>query len=200
MSRTISLITVIGAALVLAAPAFGQGERFVEAPQWQQALMARSDGLNEKHGLGEYNSAVQALKLRSEALNRQYGLGEYTQSNVNVLDARERAFAVRGQVESKSMLDAREEAFGTKRDVQLTATSGPDAFERTVVASTRGSIPVVADDRFRIDPTTNPVPGNVTSGREIEWPQVGIGLGIGILLALALGLAMRYTRIRPLAH
>jgi hypothetical protein len=41
---------------------------------------------------------------------------------------------------------------------------------------------------------------SVTSGREIEWPQIGIGFGIGLLLAAGLYLAMRFTRIRPLAH
>jgi hypothetical protein len=40
----------------------------------------------------------------------------------------------------------------------------------------------------------------VDSGREIEWPQLGIGFGVGIVLALGLLLAMRFTRIRPLAH
>ena len=39
----------------------------------------------------------------------------------------------------------------------------------------------------------------ITSGREIEWPQIGIGFGVGLLLALGLGLALRMTPIRP-AH
>jgi hypothetical protein len=38
------------------------------------------------------------------------------------------------------------------------------------------------------------------SGSEIDWSQIGIGFGVGILLALGLLLAMRFTRIRPLAH
>ncbi len=47
-------------------------------PQWMQALEARSQELNRKHGLGEYAPAIRALKLRSEALNRQHGLGSYS--------------------------------------------------------------------------------------------------------------------------
>jgi hypothetical protein len=39
-----------------------------------------------------------------------------------------------------------------------------------------------------------------SSGRDLEWPQIGIGFGIGLLLALALGMAMRLARVRPLAH
>ena len=39
----------------------------------------------------------------------------------------------------------------------------------------------------------------VTSGRDIEWPALGVGLGIGIVLSLGLFLAYR-SRQRPLAH
>jgi hypothetical protein len=38
------------------------------------------------------------------------------------------------------------------------------------------------------------------SGRQIEWPQLGIGFGVGILLVAGLWLAMRVTKFRPLAH
>jgi hypothetical protein len=37
------------------------------------------------------------------------------------------------------------------------------------------------------------------SGRQIEWPQLGIGFGLGILLVAGLWLAMR-VKFRPLAH
>lgn len=40
----------------------------------------------------------------------------------------------------------------------------------------------------------------ISSGHELEWPQIGIGLGIGMVLMLGLWLAVRMTRIRPLAH
>jgi hypothetical protein len=38
------------------------------------------------------------------------------------------------------------------------------------------------------------------SGRQIEWPQLGIGFGLGILLVAGLWLAMRVTKFSPLAH
>jgi len=54
------------------------------------ALMARSEGLNKKYGLGQYaktDSQVgptgqerRALMLRSEGLNKKYGLGQYAQT------------------------------------------------------------------------------------------------------------------------
>jgi hypothetical protein len=106
MTRRISFISIVGAALVLAAPAFG------------------------------------SLEERSQAMNAQYGLGEHAQT-------------VRPDAES---------------------------FVRTTVSS------------------SNSGQVEATGGREIEWPQVGIGLGIGILLGLGLWLALRYSRVRPLAH
>ena len=81
-------------------------------------------------------------------------------------------------------LEARERSFETKQVPQpvLDARS-----------------PVV-DDRFRIDPTSDQNPVTVSSGREVELPQIGIGLGIGLALAFGLFLLMRYTRGRQLAH
>jgi hypothetical protein len=56
-------------------------------------------------------------------------------------------------------------------------------------------------DRYELDlPTGNVAASTSGSGREIEWPQLGIGFGVGLLLALGLFLAVRMTRIRPLAH
>jgi hypothetical protein len=108
MSRTITLIAAVGAALVVALPAYGKGQP-VES-QWMQALEARSQELNRQHGLGDYSPAIRALKLRSEALNKQYGLGAYPASTVRINDAREHPVSAGG--ERTSMLDARERAFG----------------------------------------------------------------------------------------
>ena len=52
---------------------------------WLSALNARSEALNEQHGLGVERGVLgapapgwlEALNARSDALNRQYGLGEY---------------------------------------------------------------------------------------------------------------------------
>ena len=59
----------------------------------------------------------------------------------------------------------------------------------------------ISDSFERAVPPQGSVPVSVTtSGREIEWPQIGVGLGIGLLLALGLGLTMRAVHIRPFAH
>jgi hypothetical protein len=167
------------------------GERFQGAPQWHQALMARSEAMNQKYGLGGSSSPVvgerfqqapqwqQALAARSEALNRQNGLGEY----------------------SVSSIDARERALTAKHDAQVAATPYPDWFERAANTAIRDTRQIVVDDRFDLHPQDVPTPVAATSsGREIDFPQVGIGLGIGLLLALGLYLTVRFTRVRPLAH
>ena len=208
MSRKVSFITIIGAALVLAAPAYGEPRP--DAPQWHNALMARSEGMNAANGLGVQvsqfsqssqgltdrsadavvvqsgaqasrgltdrsadaivgqsgeQSSIAALELRSEALNKQYSLGRYATAP-----------------SAMDRLIAREAAFEPQ-------VFPPDAVERAVIASTRGTGPGVVVDR-----------SVETSGREFEWPQVGIGLGIALLFGLGLALAIRHTRVRTLAH
>lgn len=122
----------------------------------------------------------------------------------SMLNARERSFDAKQVDSSTPMLDARERALVEKREVQLSSVVYPDAFERAVATHGQTRAPLVADfDRFRIDPSANPVQVTATStgsGREIEWPQVGIGFGIGIALILGLLLTLRSTRTRPLAH
>ena len=190
MSRIITLITVIGAALAVAAPAaFGQAQ----PDPW-------SDGMNKRYGLGVYSPEVRAEKLHSEGLNKRYGLGEF--ATTSSIEVRERGMGVRPVDQTIAMLDAREQAFATKRNVQLSAGTPPDAFERALGSHQRSTRDIVVDDRFTLDPSTLPTPVAVTggSGDEIQWPQVGVGFGVGMALILGLLLAIRATRHRPLAH
>ena len=65
----------------------------------------------------------------------------------------------------------------------------------------QGSSSVGSRDQVRLDPNNMSIPAvSVSSGSEIEWPQLGIGFGLGILLVAGLWLAMRMTKGRPLAH
>ena len=120
------------------------------------------------------------------------GVPEATQQ---MLDARERGFGI-VETQKLSALDARERSLATKQVAQ----PAPDWFERAGAAAVRDYRAPVVDDRFTIDPTAGPSVVTVSSGRDIELPQIGIGLGLGLLLALGLYLAMRFTRIRPVAH
>jgi hypothetical protein len=204
MSRSISFITIVGAALALAAPAFGEPRP--ETPQWHQALMARSEGMNQANGLGVYAlQSSQGLTDRSaDATVSQVGTGAQVSqgltdrsADTTVGQSGEQVAIVALELRSEALnrqyglgeyansgmdrLIARERAFEPTSD----AAFPPDAFERAVNASTRQSGPEVVVE---------------SSGREIEWPQFGIGLGIALLLGLGIVLAVRSTRARPLAH
>ena len=75
-----------------------------------------------------------------------------------------------------------------------------DAAERAARISQQPSETVLlsGDDHVIVRSTESPtVPA---SGRDVEWPQVGIGFGIGIALAIVLGLSLKATRPRNLAH
>ena len=80
---------------------------------------------------------------------------------------------------------AREDrAFAAKRDASTAVVADP-----------------VRDDRFRLDPSSIPVPVSTpSSGRELEWPQLGIGFAVGVLLVIGLLLAIRMPRMRQHAH
>ena len=112
-----------------------------------------------------------------------------------MLDARERSLEAGIGNGKVSSLEARERSFETTR-----VLVAPDAFERVVEAAIRDNPTPVVDDRFTIDPTSDQSPVTVSSGREVELPQIGIGLVVGLVLAFGLFLLMRYTRGRPLAH
>ena len=145
--------------------------------------------------------AVVAVALVSipAAFGDNWGADRQSQTMVGSPDAIDRAVAAQQQQRFESMLDARERAYGTKREVQLGTGVHPDVFERAVTARQQTS-GFKGDDRFRIDPTSQPVPGSVTgSDRDIQWPQVGIGFGIALALLLGLLLTLRGRR-HPLAH
>jgi hypothetical protein len=93
------------------------------------------------------------------------------------------------------------DAHGRSSEIGTVGTPMPDAFERALNTSRTTGAFVAGDSHGRVDILNPPVSvPTATSGREIEWPQVGIGFGVGILLALGLWLAVRLTHVRPLAH
>ncbi len=142
-----------------------------------------------------------SVRVSPDAVDR--ALAAEQQRLFSMLDARERSFETKVST-ARPMLDIRERGLVEKREVQLSSGVYPDAVERAVEARSQTRTPLPADfDRFRIDPSANPVQVTDTttsSGREIEWPQVGIGFGVGIALILGLLLALRSTRTRPLVH
>jgi len=210
MTRKISLITAVAvSALAVGVPtAFGEGRLagsqepvvvsqdvpLVSVPDshdfGQPAVGAYLDA--HERGVGANQSKPQwlnALAARSEGLNKKYGLGEFvnTSTVANYRDAHERG-VVANQSEPQWLngLAARSEGLNRKYglgEFANTVANYRDAHERAV------------------PPTTGSAPVSITSsGREIEWPQIGVGFGIGIVLVLGLILGLKATRNPPLAH
>jgi len=114
---------------------------------------------------------LKALQARSEALNRQYRLGEYAPtSSVSTESPSQRAERLRGEA--------------LNRQYRLGEYSTPmvDSHERVDLGNPPASVPTVS------------------SGSEIDWPELGIGFGVGMVLVLGLILTVRVGRSRPLAH
>jgi len=173
MTRTISLITAtVGAALLFAVPAWGDN--------W---------------GADKAQPPTDAGYLNPDVADRAASVEQ--QHVETMLNARERALGV--SVQNRVQPVDRERALGTKNEITLSSDFYADGFAQALQPSESRPEPV-RDDRFRLDPTSTPSVTATSSGTEIEWGQIGIGFGIGLVLALGLYLAMRFTRIRPLAH
>jgi hypothetical protein len=177
MTRKISFITAIGAVLALVPAAWG-------APT--PDVVDRAVAQHERGDFWNYDVAGSRTSDTSPGMAPADVATLYSSSP--------------GKVAPTSMLDARERSFQAKREVQIGSLPYPDVFERAVAARERSDHFLAADDRFRIDHTDVPAPVTVgDSGREIEWPQVGIGFAVGVALLLGALLALRIRR-QPLAH
>jgi hypothetical protein len=198
MTRTISIITATVAALLFAVPAYGDswGADKAQAPGqpdpmvedgFSQAVAAAEQIRIERmldareRGLGVETTQA-PVDARSMGLNRLYGLGEYA----NPIDLRERGLVEKSQ----QKVDQSGGGFDARSD-GLNRIHGLGEY----------APPVVADDRFRIQPTNVPDTISVaSSGRDFEWPRVGIGFAVGLVLLLGLGLVLKATHTRPFAH
>ena len=140
--------------------------------------------------VSSYPDAVERAVFAREQSQRS-GIG-------TMPDAFERAVLAAQRPAVSVYVDAHgRSALGADRTGLSAASQYPDAFERALRAESTSR--VLTDSHDRIAPTQTPVT-RVDSGRDLEWPQIGVGFGVGILLALGLGMAMRLTRIRQPAH
>ena len=141
--------------------------------------------------------AVVALVAVPAAFGEGRLAGSQEQDGVAYFYANERAtLAAAAAVVSSRRTDACDRgqpSSGEPRYVRV-ERYGPSEARREHVPRARGR----ARFDLRDDPRLRPP--IATSGREVEWPQIGIGFGIGIALAIVLGLTLRATRPRPLAH
>jgi hypothetical protein len=191
MTRTISLIIGIAVVALVAVPtALGEGmlagsvqpdavKFFYANERATMSLVSASRPIVSENT--PEAPAARAERLRGEGLNKLYGLGEFAPSSVSTYkDANERV------VEPQSVRAERLRSEGLNKMYGLgefaPTVNYKDANERVDLPTTPDSVPVAS------------------SGREVEWPQIGIGFGIGIVLAIALGLSLKATRPRTLAH
>ena len=88
------------------------------------------------------------------------------------------------------------------RAVAARATSGRSLVfdNHRIDAAQQSAGRTLVFDNYRLDGARPEQVSATSSGREIEWPQLGIGFGLGIVLLLGLLLAIRVSRARPLAH
>jgi len=188
MTRNISLVTaVVGAALVLGVPAAWGDSWFNDQ---QQASVRVSPDVVDRAVAAKQKSLSSVPDARHSSLvTRQ-----------RALEAREEPFDARG--------DALNRQYGLGKYAVSTETTAPN---QLVDARSDGlnrlyglgkyQTPVGDFDRFRIDHSNVPVPVSVTSsGREIDWPQIGIGFGVGMIIVMGLILALKATHSRPFAH
>jgi hypothetical protein len=186
MTRKISYITgIAGAALVLAAPAFGKPTP--SEPQWQQAIEARSQALNRQYQLGDFakNNAFQSSVGTYPDAGVRAGALSQTPSVSTYQDAGERGgLAKTAEPQWLVALQARSEGMNRIHRIGEYAPYSHIAdVDRSFVDNPSTPVPVVTAD----------------DGLNIDWPQAGLAFGLGIALALGLGLTVRMRR-PPLAH
>lgn len=194
MTRRISLtVGVAVVALAIGVPtALGKGQAPQSAVEYFKA--------NELATLVQSGkpSAVEYFRANERSTLVQSGKA----SAVDYFRANELSTLVQSQSALGGYRDAHERV-GTLGN-QPAVAAYRDSFERGRHVARTGlesNVATYRDAFERSNPQTAPVTSSpVGSGTEIEWPQVGIGLALGIALILGLWLAMRFTRIRPIAH
>ena len=183
MTLKTSLVTaIVGSALVLGVPAAWGQSQPVSADAVERAVLARE--LSSRLDAKVYRDAFERTVVASRR-----GVGPYVDAHGRSTgqlstvpqhrDAFERASANTGQ-QWRDALTMRSEALN--RMYGLGSASIGDSHSRVTPVPGPSSVPIAG------------------SGGKLDWPELGIGFGIGLVLALSLLLAMRYTRVRPLAH
>ena len=213
MARIITFAVTVGISLVVAAPGLGKGQpvtnpateaqilrgealgRYyqrtaidVDPATQAQILRGRALGRHFQRVAVQVDPATEAQILRGLALDRHFGLGRFA------VDPATEAQILRGQA-----LGSHYQRSSSSTSVQPAGRSLVFDDHRTDAAQQSTGRTLVFDNH-RLDATRPEQVPVTSSGREIEWPQVGLGLGLGIALAFGMFLTFRYTRARPLAH
>jgi hypothetical protein len=196
----------------VAAPGLGKGQPVVTDPA-AEAQILRGQALDRHYGLGRFavDPATEAQILRGQALSRHYqrnsgGVDPATEAQIlrgQALGRHYQVDAIQGPIVSPDAVDRAVAA----KELQGSIESQPSAGRGLVFDDHRtGAVQQSAGrtlvfDNHRLEELRPPEQISVSSsGRDIEWPQLGIGFGLGVALLLGLLLTVRFTRTRPLAH
>jgi hypothetical protein len=187
MTRTISLIIGIAVVALVAVPAaFGEG---------------RLAGSPEQTGNGSAAShyTPQVVQRMSDSWAARGGVLTNVPASSYYLpqqiEAMSKSWAARMRADQKLAVSRPDSHEFTR---PLSYLDGPERSALFSEQSRSETVLLSGDDHVTTPVADEPAP--TTSGRDIEWPQIGIGFGIGILLAIGLGLSFKATRPRTLAH
>lgn len=224
MTRRFTLITALaGLALVLEVPVASGGGRSPANDPATVAQQTRGVALDRHYGLGRFaaDPATDAQQLRGEALDRHYGLGRFAPDPATVAqrvrgEALDRYYGI-GNFEEQQVREAMRAAQARAeldRKAGITAANTGEELRRAALgetdpATTAQMLRGEALDRhyglgayagLDRSSTSAPTVEATTSGRDLEWPQIGVALGIGVVLLLGVFLTLRLIHFRPLVH
>jgi hypothetical protein len=176
-SRITLLMAVAAAALAIVPTAFGEG---------------RLAGSLEPDAVAYFYANERATLASSQGSTAL--ASSQQQSGVAYFYANERATLVSNQ---GSAVVSRPDSHETAQPFSY--IDAAERADRISSAPARDVVLLSGDDHTTFQPVDSSTPV-ASTGRDIDWSQVGIAFGIGIALALGLILALRATRQRPLAH
>ena len=209
MARIITFVVTAGIALVVAAPGLGKGQPVVTDPA-TEAQILRGQALGRHYQQAGVDPATEAQILRGRALGRYYqqaavGVDPATEAQILRGVALDRHFGLGrfGPIVSPDAVDRAVAAKELQRSVESQPSAGRSLVfddHRTNASQLSAGRALVFDNHRLGESRPTEQVSVSSSGRDIEWPQLGIVFGLGVALLLGLMLTIRFTRTRPLAH
>ena len=200
MTGRISLIiTVVGAALVVAIPTAWSAERqgpgnLAVSPEVFE-LTSSGDGTYAGR-IGPGSLAVSPVVFEQTVLGREDEPSNVLASSIGPTVIHDHGDATQAKLLVQSPPMSVIHDHGDATQAKLVGT------DRAAWAPFRASFDKYVTQKQGLSEVVgNPSPITpTTSGRDIQWPELGIGFGVGMLVLLGLILTVRLGRSHPVAH
>jgi hypothetical protein len=189
MTRRFStIITIVGAALVVAIPTAWGGERqgpgsLAVSPEVYDLTVSSDEPFAQRLGPGSLAVSPGVFEQTVSANEKspiESNVGTYGDANQRGIVGDRAAWA----------------AYRASFDKYVTEKQGPSGVVGSYEDAATRTGPVPNEPS-----PTNPSPITPTaSGPDIQWPELGIGFGVGMLVLLGLILTVRVGRSHPVAH